>query len=99
MENVIADPSIVVAAKDQSSCPLGDDTIVLDLKAGLYFSLNNVGAFVWQMIQAPKSVAEIRAAIVATYDVEPDICERDLVALLRDLAARDLIEIRDAAAA
>jgi len=99
MESVISDPSVVVASKDQFSCPLGDDTVILDLKAGLYFSLDNVGAMVWRLVQQPKSVREIREAVLEAFEVEPEVCERDLVALLRDLAGRNLIEIRDATAA
>ena len=99
MESVISDPSVVVASKDQFSCPLGDDAIILDLKAGLYFSLDNVGALVWQLVQQPKSVRELREAILETFDVEPQVCERDLLALLHDLAGRNLVEIRDATAA
>lgn len=99
MDSVISDPSVVVAAKDQFSCPLGDDIIILDLRAGLYFGLDNVGALVWQLIQQPKSVRDLRQAILETFDVAPEVCERDLVALLRDLAAKNLIEIRDAPAA
>jgi len=99
MESVISDPSVVVASKDQFSCPLGDDTVILDLKAGLYFSLDNVGTLVWQLVQQPRSVRELREAILETFEVEPQVCERDLLALLHDLAGRNLVEIRDAAAA
>ena len=99
MDSPILDLTVVVATKEQSSCPLGDDTVILDLKAGLYFSLDNVGAMIWQLIQKPKSVKELREAILETYEVEPEVCERDLLALLRELATRSLVEIRDAAAA
>jgi hypothetical protein len=44
-------------------------------------------------------VKDLRDAILATFDVEREVCERDLEALLRDLASRNLVEIRDAAAA
>ena len=67
-------------------------------KAGLYFSLNNVSALVTAH-PAPRSVKDLRDAILATFDVEREVCERDLEALLRDLASRNLVEIRDAAAA
>jgi len=99
MGTSLSDLAIVVATKDQTSCPLGDDIVILDLKAGLYFSLNDVGALVWQLIQQPRSVKDLRDAILATFDVEREVCERDLEALLRDLASRNLVEIRDAAAA
>ena len=98
MEIAFSEAAIVVAAKDQVSCPLGEDIIILDLKAGLYFSLDNVGAKVWELIQQPQSVSGIRQAILETFEVSPDLCGGDLMALLRELADRNLIEIRDAAA-
>jgi hypothetical protein len=99
MDTAISDPMVVTAIKEHSSCPLGDDTVILDLRAGLYFSLNNVGTLVWQLVQRPRTVREIREAVLAAFDVEPDVCDRDIAALLRDLADRNLIEIRDAAPA
>jgi Coenzyme PQQ synthesis protein D (PqqD) len=69
------------------------------VRAGLYFSLDNVGALVWQLVQEPTSVTELRAAILERYEVEPEVCERDLLALLRELADRNLVEIRDAPSA
>jgi hypothetical protein len=97
--DVISDAAVVVASKDQFSCPLGDDTVILDLKAGLYFSLDNVGTLIWQLVQQPKTVKELRTAILETFEVELAVCERDLRALLQDLVGRNLVEIRDAAAA
>jgi hypothetical protein len=97
--DLISDAAVVVASKDQFSCPLGDDTVILDLKAGLYFSLDNVGTLIWQLVQQPKTVKELRTAILETFEVELAVCERDLRALLQDLVGRNLVEIRDAAAA
>jgi len=99
MTRVISDAAMVVAAKDQFSCPLGDDTVILDLKAGLYFSLDNVGAMVWRLIQQPKTVKDVRRAILDEFEVSEEVCGRDLQALLNDLAERGLIEVRNGSAA
>jgi hypothetical protein len=93
----ISDDTVVVAGKDQFSCPLGDAIVLLDMKAGLYYSLDNVGAAVWQLLQQPRTVAEIHRAILEQFEVAPEVCRRDLAALLHDLAARNLVEIRDGA--
>ena len=98
MDRLLLDSSVVVATKDHVSCPLGDDIIILDLKAGLYFSLDNVGARIWQLIQQPRAIQELRTAILDEFEVAQDACERDLLALVTDLAARGLIDVRDAAA-
>jgi len=99
MTRVISDAAMVVAAKDQFSCPLGDDTVILDLKAGLYFSLDNVGAMVWRLIQQPRTVKDVRRAILDEFEVSEEVCGRDLQALLNDLAERGLIEVQNGSAA
>jgi Coenzyme PQQ synthesis protein D (PqqD) len=94
-----SDSVIVTAGKEQFSCALGETVILLDMKAGLYFSLDNVGAAVWQLLQQPRTVKEIRESILDEFQVSADVCQSDLISLLRELAARNLIEIRDATAA
>ena len=99
MNSVTSDSSVVVVAKGHFSCPLGDHVVILDVKAGLYFGLDNVGALVWRLIQHPRSMRDLREAILDAFDVSPEVCERDLVALLQELAAKNLIEIRNEPAA
>jgi Coenzyme PQQ synthesis protein D (PqqD) len=85
--------STVVAVKQQVSSDLDDEAVILHLKAGVYYGLDSVGARIWALIQEPKTVDEIKDAILNEYDVEPDQCERDVLALLQELAAEDLIEV------
>ena len=85
--------STVVAASQQVSCVLAGEAIVLDLGAGVYYSLNPVAARVWELVRQPRTVDEILATLLAEYDVDAARCERDVTQLLRDLAARQLLTI------
>ena len=96
---MLSERSMIVAAKDQVSCDLADEVVVLSLKAGVYYGLNSVGARIWNLLQQPRRVGEVCAVLLKEYDIDPDSCERDLVALLRDLAAHQLIETKDDEAA
>jgi hypothetical protein len=93
MANQVSKDSTVVAANDQASCDLGGEAVILDMKSGIYYSLNSVGAQVWKLIQKPSTVSALLAMLLEQYDVEADRCESDLLALLDDLAARELIAI------
>jgi hypothetical protein len=84
-----------VAAKDQVSSDLGGEVAILDLKAGVYYGLDAVGARIWSLIQEPRTVNEIRDILLEEYEVEPEHCERDLLALLRRLADEGLVEVRN----
>lgn len=95
LARTISGTSRVVAARGQVSCDLGGEAAILSLESGVYYGLDPVGARVWGLVREPKTVAEVRDALVAEYDVEPDACERDLLALLRDLTGAGLIEVRN----
>jgi hypothetical protein len=96
-DTVFASGSIVVAADDQISCKLEGQAAILNLSSGIYYGLNEVGSTVWELIASPRCVAEIRDALLQCYDVEAPQCDRDLKALLCDLASHGLIKVSDEA--
>jgi hypothetical protein len=91
---MIAAQTIVAVSASQVSCDLAGEAAILNLADGVYYGLDPVGASIWNMIQQPRSVEEICSGVMSEYDVEPDVCRRDVVALLEELAARGLIEVR-----
>jgi hypothetical protein len=91
----MSNDTIVVAAEDQVSSDLGGEVAILDLNVGVYYGLDEVGARVWELIQEPRAVGDVRDVLVEEYDVAPERCERELFALLERLAERGLIEVRD----
>lgn len=86
--------TIVVAARDQISCDLAGEAAILNVKSGVYYGLDPVGARIWTLIQQPRSVDELRETLLNEYDVEPERCEGDLLGLLEKLLAEGLIEVK-----
>ena len=89
----ISERSTIIVTKDQVSADLSGEAAILNLKTSTYFGLNTVGASIWKLIQEPKTVSQIRDAIIQEYDVEPDRCEHDILELLQELSKHGLIEI------
>jgi len=98
MDARISVHSIVSAAPEQVSCPLGEEAAILNLKNTVYYGLNPVGARVWSLLQKPRSVGELRDALLEEYDVEAEQCERDLIDLLEKMRSEGLIQVSNAAA-
>ena len=90
---IISERSTIVVTKDQVSADLSGEAAILNLKTSTYFGLNNVGASIWKLVREPKTVSQIRDAIIQEYDVEPYRCEHDIVELLQELSKHGLIEI------
>lgn len=91
--------SIVIATPEQVSCPLGEESAILNLKNTVYYGLNPVGARVWNLLQRPRSVGELRDTLLDEYDVDAGSCERDLLELLQKMRSEGLIEVVRSAAA
>ncbi|MEO8562080.1 MAG: PqqD family protein [bacterium] len=83
--------SRVVVSDEQVFTTLGEEAVILGLRDGVYYGLDAVGARVWALIAEPRVVGDIVTTLVAEFDVTPERCERDVLALLDDLAARDLV--------
>jgi hypothetical protein len=71
--------SVVVASGELVSANLNGEVVILGFKSGSYHSLEQVAAFVWDNIQAPRKVSDIRDTIIEEYDVEITQCEQDLI--------------------
>jgi Coenzyme PQQ synthesis protein D (PqqD) len=94
-KGLISTNSRIVVSQDQVSCDLSGEAAILNLKSAIYFGLNTVGASIWKLIQEPRSVKEIQAAIQEEYEVEHDQCGRDVLELLQELSNYELIKIID----
>jgi hypothetical protein len=89
--------SIVVAAGEQVSCPLGEESAILNLKNSVYYGINPVGTRVWNLLKQPRSVEELRDTLLDEYEVDAELCERDLLSLLEKMRSEGLIEVRSGA--
>jgi len=84
--------SVVRAVASQLSSRLGDEVAIGELDQGVYFGLNNTGAFLWNLMQQPVRVNEMHAALVEEFEVDLDTAEKDLLRVLGELRDAGLIE-------
>ena len=89
----MGDP-VVSRSGDQICCSLNGEAVVLNIKTGKYFGLNDVGARVWALVQEPRTAPELHRLLLAEFDVDPAVCERDLNHLILDLEQAGLVEIQ-----
>ncbi|WP_077924193.1 PqqD family peptide modification chaperone [Spirosoma sp. 209] len=84
----------VQLVSNQSSSVLGEETIVLQYEAGMYYELNEMGGFIWSLLQANKgmTVGQIREKLLDEFEVDAVVCQQELVQFLDDLLREKLIE-------
>ncbi|GAC1652497.1 MAG: PqqD family protein [Herpetosiphon sp.] len=90
---------VVTVTKDIVFSDLNGEIAILNIKNGEYYGLDNVGAFIWSVIQEPTPLSRVRDLLLEEYAVDPKQCEHDLLVLFQNLLSVGLIEVHNDGAA
>jgi len=82
--------------KNISFSVVGEDAFLLNTQTNKYYGLEKVGARLWQLLTAGKSLKDAHEALLSEYEVAADQLEQDLFELLADMQKNGLIEIVEA---
>lgn len=93
----LSDSATVVVARDVLASEFGAEHVLLNLKNGTYYGVEEVGGEVWKLLQQPMSFGTLCRAMADTFDVDVDVCRQDLHRFVSDLLANGLVEVADAA--
>ena len=86
--------TVVLASPQQVSCDIADEAVLLSMSDGEYYGLNEVAASIWKLVQQPRTLAEVRDALLAEYDdIHPAECEQAVVKFLTEMVALDLVRV------
>ncbi|MGA7875422.1 MAG: PqqD family protein [Desulfoferrobacter sp.] len=69
-----------------------NECILLNLDTGFYYTLSDVGRFIWESLEGLKQLSEICEAITAKYNVDPETAKNDLLEIMQDLKKEHLVE-------
>jgi len=72
--------------------PLGEKTVLLNLRSGDYYSLNGTGSFFWKGLAQGQPLTELAGQAQRTFQQPPEVVERDLMALVGELERLGLIQ-------
>jgi len=74
---------------------IDNEAVILNLDNSIYYSLNEVGAKVWDLCDGSKTVRDIATAISEEFEVEKEVAEGDVLELLDDLLREGLVSIHE----
>lgn len=69
----------------------GEETVLLDIRRGRYYTLNEVGSRVWALLCEGASLAAIVERLGEEYDAPPERLVADTAALIDRLVRQGLI--------
>jgi hypothetical protein len=71
---------------------LPEETVLLDVDAGIAVRLNPTGAWIWEQLQEPRSVAELARSLAGHFEIDERRAVDDVVAFAREMTRRELLE-------
>ena len=74
------------------SADVGNDVVALQAERGYAFGMEEVTAAVWRLLEQPRDLDEIVAALTSEYDVEESQCRAEIVDLLAQMTVEGLVE-------
>lgn len=84
--------SIVRRCEGQVSCEIDEQIVVLSVEKGSYFQMDDVGSFIWNLVQTPLSVASLCQRLCEAFEVGEEQCELDTLSFLKAMNEIKLIE-------
>ena len=72
---------------------LDTEALLVDVKGGLLYPLNTVGARIWELCDGTRSVDEIVVALAAEFDAPETTIRADAVEFIERLADAKLVSI------
>lgn len=94
---LVINPNTISAGLDGGVVILGLDPVGLDSagKQEQYYALNEVGARIWQLIEAGLSLAEIKVELLGEYNASAEALWQDIQSLVMDLLQEGLVSVRE----
>lgn len=75
---------------------LEPEALVIDVKAGLLYPLNSVGARIWQLSDGDRTVREIVRILIEEFDADEATIRDDAMRFIDELAGARLISMESA---
>ena len=82
-----------VNVSDIAAKVIDGEAILINVANGMYYSMDNAGAVVWELIQEGHSLAQISECIAARYDASLETIRADIERLGDELVERNIVAL------
>jgi hypothetical protein len=71
---------------------VGGEVVLMSVEQAKYYGLDEIGSAIWHRIEAPIEVGQLCTALAKEYNADVATIERDVMALLEEMQAHQLLE-------
>jgi hypothetical protein len=85
--------TVVVRSDSLVEAEIDNEIVALNIRNGTCYGLNSVGSRIWRLLSAPIRISDLCTVLQGEYKVAQNDCERQVLDLLEELRAEDLITV------
>lgn len=90
-----SEESIVKLIRKLDVTDLSGEKVMIDFDSGKYFLLKGVANDIWEYIDKPISIRDIKKNIMGEYEIDEDSCQTAIDDFLKQLVNYKLIQISE----
>jgi hypothetical protein len=72
---------------------IGEEVVMMFLEKSAYYSLDEIGSYIWQSIQTPVQVSQLCHQLSERFEVKSEQCRADVLPFLNQIYQEGIIEI------
>ena len=73
------------------ACQLDEEEVVMNCHTGSYFQLNNLGGYIWTLIETPQSLSTLVEILQTEYNADRTTIQKETLDFLESLHQKRLI--------
>ena len=86
--------TVLERSAEPLAAKIDDEIVMLDPRQSTYFGRDAPGAAIWELLDEPRSLAEVCDRLVDTFAVDGETCRRDVVPFAIELVEAGLVVVR-----
>lgn len=88
--------SVLRLREDQIVAKVIDgEAIIINLANGVYYSMGNAGALIWELVAEGHSLEAVAAALCEAYDIDRDRARADVIGIATKLVEEQLVRVQE----
>jgi hypothetical protein len=91
-------PQTFIRSQSVVARVVAGETLIVPVRARVgdlasIYSFNGTGSLIWRLLESPKTLSELAAAVAQEYEVETAQAERDVTDFVDEMKAVGLVEV------
>ncbi|MFC4103143.1 lasso peptide biosynthesis PqqD family chaperone [Paenibacillus xanthanilyticus] len=71
---------------------MNGEKVMLSIASGKYYNLGQVGGAIWELLQAPATLASVVDQLTNEYEIDRDTCESQVIRFIESLLQEGLVK-------